>query len=121
MDDVSNDPSVRITNREIYDAVLETKDVVRDAVNDMTHNEQAHALAHQVHDKRLENHGDRIRDVEAWQTRHAEMPAELLALKVVVHGIETTQNRSAWVTGLIGGLVPTVVAALAVWALVPKA
>lgn len=110
----------RITNRDIYDLLVSTRDEVRDTSSAVRSNEEKHEKAHGVFDTRLANHGERIRDVEAWQNRHSDLPGDVVALAATVHLIETAQNRSAWVVGLVAALVPTVIGGLVIWAIVPR-
>lgn len=107
---------VRITQREVYDQVLELGGLVRDT-SAKVDNVLAE-LARQGRDVR--DHESRIVALEL-----ATAASAPLAATVATHGgqlaeLRSRVDRSSWAPSLIAGLIPTVLGALAVYALVPK-
>lgn len=111
---------VKITTREIYDEVRTLSGDVREALRLIPANEQAHRDDHAAFEKRLENHGDRIRDLEAVANGRASVPGTVASLVVDLAQVKAQLNRSAWVPALIAGLVPSILAALIIANLLPK-
>lgn len=107
---------VRITQREIYDQVLELGGVARDTSAKVDH--VLVAIAEQG--KRVNEHETRIGALEL-----AAAASAAVATTVATHGgqlaeLRSRVDRSSWAPALIAGIIPTVLGALAVYALVPK-
>lgn len=115
-----DDMSVRITTREIYDKLLDVSGKVERVLDAIPASEAQHVKAHDIIDKRLENHGDRLRDVEQTQHAQATLPGQVAQLGVTLAKVETEQNRAAWVPALVAGLVPSVIGAVVIANILPK-
>lgn len=107
---------VRITQREIYDRVGELRDDVRDSSAQIER--VLGELARQGRDVR--DHETRINALEL-----GAVSAATVAATVATHGGQLAElrsriDRSSWAPALIAGLIPTVLGALAVYAIVPK-
>lgn len=107
---------VRITQREIYDQVIALGNDVRDTSSKV--DTVLGVLAEQG--RRVTEHETRISALELASAAHAAV-----ATTVATHGGQLAElrsriDRSSWAPALIAGLVPTVLGALAVYALVPK-
>lgn len=113
-DHESGEGVVRITSREIFDEVRLLSGDVRAALEQIPRNEAAHADTHRGYEKRLENHGDRIRDLERVATERAPVAGQVATLTLELAKVKTQQDRAAWIPALIAGLVPTVLGGVTV-------
>jgi len=102
---------VRITSREIYDQMIVLSGDVRQVLDAIPRIEAAHQKQHDEYDKRLENHGDRIRDLEAASWRESALPAQVATIASELTDVQAKQNRASWVPGLIMGALGTGVGA----------
>lgn len=107
---------VRITQREIYDRVGELRDDVRDSSAKI---ESVLAeIARQGRDVR--DHETRLSALEL-----GAVAASGVAATVATHGGQLAElrsriDRSSWAPALIAGIIPTVIGAIAVYAIIPQ-
>lgn len=63
-------------------------------------------------DRRIQNHGDRIRDLEAANNKRAEHGESIKELRQSVDQLEAAVNRSSWLPVLATGVLVSVIAGI---------
>lgn len=72
--------------------------------------DQHRALKDEEYERRLQNHGDRIRDLEAKDAARADHGNEIKDLRDAVDALEAAVNRSAWLPVIVTGVLVSVIA-----------
>lgn len=107
---------VRITQREIYDQVIDLAGIVRDT---STKVDNLLALFAEQ-GRRVGEHEARIVVLELAGAGHATVAATVATHGGQLAELRSRIDRSSWAPALIASIIPTVIGALAVYAIIPK-
>lgn len=81
--------------------------------------DQHRTLKDEEYERRLQNHGDRIRDLEAKEAARDDHGQEIKSLRDAVDALEAAVNRSAWLPVLVTGVLVSVIAGIVLAVLKP--
>lgn len=77
--------------------------------------DQHRSLKDDEYERRLQNHGDRIRDLEQKEAARDDHGNEIAELRQSVKDLEAAVNRSAWLPALVSGALVSVIAGITIW------
>lgn len=104
------EPTVKIGLGSIYELVVSMNAKLEGALARLN----TQSDKNDEFDRRLQNHGDRLRDLEAADNRRAEHGDAIKELRESVDHLEAAVNRSAWIPVLVTGVLVSVIAAVVV-------
>lgn len=76
--------------------------------------DQHRSLKDEEYDRRLQNHGDRIRDVETKLAARDDHGEEIAELKKTMKSVEAAVNKNAWLPVLATGVLVSVIAGITI-------
>lgn len=77
--------------------------------------DQHRTLKDEEYERRLQNHGDRIRDLEQKDAARADHGDEINSLREAVDALEAAVNRSAWLPVIATGVLVSVIAGITIY------
>lgn len=100
------EPTVKIGLGAIYELVVSMNAKLEGAITRLGSQQDKN----EEFDRRLQNHGDRLRDLEAADNRRAEHGEAIKELRESVDHLEAAVNRSAWLPVIVTGVLVSVIA-----------
>jgi uncharacterized coiled-coil protein SlyX len=76
--------------------------------------DQHRSLKDEEYERRLQNHGDRIRDLETKLAARDDHGAQIAELKETLNAVEAAVNKSAWIPVLVTGVLVSVIAGITI-------
>lgn len=105
---------------KIQDTLTELVVKVAELTTSILVKDQHRSLKDEEYERRLQNHGDRIRDVETKLAARDDHGEEIAELKKTMKSVEAAVNKNAWLPVLATGLLVSGIAGVAV-AVITKA
>lgn len=104
------EPTVKISMTAIYELVVSMKATLEQIVAESGVQRDKSAEL----DRRIQNHGDRIRDLEATNHQRSDHGAYIKELRESVDLLEAAVNRSSWLPVLATGVLVSVIGGIIV-------
>jgi len=76
--------------------------------------DQHRVLKDEEYERRLQNHGDRIRDLEAKESAREPQYEEIKDLRKTVGELRDAMNRNAWLPVIVTGVLVSVIAGITI-------
>lgn len=111
---MSEEAETRITIRSVHDTLSSLVLEVAKLTTSIAVKDQHRTLKDDEYERRLQNHGDRIRDLEQKEAARDDHGDAIAALQQSVKELEAAVNRSAWLPVLVTGVLVSVIAAVVV-------
>ena len=99
------EPAARVTISSVHKAVSDLVVEVAKLTTSITVKDQHRSLKDEEYERRLQNHGDRIRDLEEDRARRDDHGDEIKSLKKAIEELQAAVNKSAWVPVLVTALI----------------
>ena len=112
---MSEDPEAKITIRSVHDTLTNLVIEVAKLTTSIAVKDQHRTLKHDEYERRLQNHGDRIRDIEQKEAARDDQWQEIKSLREAVDALEAAVNKSAWIPAIVSGIIVSVVAGIAIY------
>lgn len=112
---MSEDPEAKITIRSVHDTLTNLVLEVAKLTTSIAVKDQHRTLKDDEYEHRLQNHGDRIRDLEQKEAAHDDHGQEIKSLREAVDALEAAVNRSAWIPAIVSGIIVSVVAGITIY------
>ncbi len=111
---MSEDGEPRITIRSVHETLSSLVLEVAKLTTSIAVKDQHRTLKDDEYERRLQNHGDRIRDLEQKEAAREDHGDAIGALQQSVKELEAAVNRSAWLPVLATGVLVSLIAAIVV-------
>lgn len=99
---------------KVQDTLTDLVVKVAELTASITVKDQHRTLKDEEYERRLQNHGDRIRDLEAKAAARDDHGEEIAELKKTLKAVETAVNKSSWLPVLITGVLTSVIAGITI-------
>lgn len=111
---MSEDPEAKITIRSVHDTLTNLVLEVAKLTTSIAVKDQHRTLKDDEYERRLQNHGDRIRDLEQKEAARDDHGQEIKSLREAVDALEAAVNRSAWLPVIVTGVLVSVIAGITI-------
>lgn len=112
---MSEDPEAKITIRSVHDTLTNLVLEVAKLTTSIAVKDQHRTLKDDEYERRLQNHGDRIRDLEHKEAARDDQGQEIKSLREAVDALEAAVNKSAWIPAIVSGIIVSVVAGITIY------
>lgn len=112
---MSEDPEAKITIRSVHDTLTNLVLEVAKLTTSIAVKDQHRTLKDDEYERRLQNHGDRIRDLEQKEAARDDDGQEIKSLREAVDALWAAVNKSAWIPAIVSGIIVSVVAGITIY------
>lgn len=105
---------------KIQDTLTELVVKVAELTASIMVKDQHRSLKDEEYERRLQNHGDRIRDLETNLAARDNHGKEIAELRKTLNSVEAAVNKNAWLPVIVTGVLVSMIAGIAV-AVITKA